>query len=77
MKEERYAHLLRPLLARACIDVINFDRRDSDKIDLFRKSFLLNYFLPFFLSGLFQGNLLEIFHVGFQIGFLNCLWRYK
>lgn len=45
MKEERYAHLLRPLLAGAFIDVINFDRRDCDKIHLFRKLFLANSFL--------------------------------
>lgn len=41
----RYAHLLRPLLAGAFIDVINFDRRDSDKIHLSRKPFLANSFL--------------------------------
>lgn len=45
MKEERYAHLLRPLSSRAFIDVINFDRRDTDKIHLFRKPFLPKSFL--------------------------------
>lgn len=48
MKEERYAHLLRPLSAGAFIDVINFDWRDSDQIHLFRKPFLPNSFLLYF-----------------------------